>query len=69
MASPEARVEFADQFRHLMEQLDEEDFQVLELLLQRFPNAQIAERMECGERTVRRGLNRVQERLEMRWER
>lgn len=63
VASPEDWVEFADQFRHLMEQLDEEDPKVLELRLQRFPNAQIAERMECGERTVRRGLNRVQELL------
>jgi len=63
-ASPEARVGFADQFRHLMEQLDEEESKVLELRLQQVPNAQIAEQLECSERTVRRVLNCVQERLE-----
>ena len=51
------------EFDQAMEQRDEEDPKVLELRLQRFPNAQIAERMECCERTVRRGLNRVQKTL------
>lgn len=61
---PDEQAAFADQFRHLMQQLDEEETQVLELRLQQATNAEIAEKLRCSERTVRRILERVKGRLE-----
>jgi RNA polymerase sigma factor (sigma-70 family) len=58
--SPEAAVEFADQFEQLLAGLDEEARQVVDLKLQELTNEQIAEKLGCSERTVRRVIKRVQ---------
>ena len=58
--SPDDAAEFTDQFTRLVESLDEEERQLVDLKLQQFTNDEIAERMGCSERTVRRILKRVQ---------
>lgn len=62
--TPEEQVEFADQFHHLMDQLDQEERQVLDLRLQQLPNSDIADQLGCSERTVRRIVNRLKEKME-----
>jgi RNA polymerase sigma-70 factor (ECF subfamily) len=62
--SPAEAVEFADQFQQLMASLDEEERQFVDLKLQQCTNLEVAARMGCSERTVRRILKRVQSRLE-----
>jgi RNA polymerase sigma factor (sigma-70 family) len=58
--APEDAVEFADQMQALVGSLDEKEREVLELKLQELDNVQIAERLGCAERTVRRRLRRVE---------
>ncbi len=61
--TPAEAAEFADQFERLMTSFDEEERQVVDLKLQECTNEEIAERLGCSERTVRRILKRVQSRL------
>ncbi len=62
-ATPGEAAEFADQFERLVSAFDEEERQVIQLRLQDYTLEEIAERLECSERTIRRFLKRVQERL------
>src|SRR5205807_8503593 len=62
--SPAEAAEYADQFQHLMASLDEEERQFVDLKLQQCTNQEVAARLGCSERTVRRILKRVQSRLE-----
>jgi RNA polymerase sigma factor (sigma-70 family) len=60
--TPAEAVEFADQLRQLLASFDDEEQRVVELKLQEYTNEEIAERLQCSERTVRRTLKRVQAR-------
>src|SRR5439155_16100737 len=62
--SPAEAAEFADQFQQLMASLDDEERQLVDLKLQQYTNEEAAERLGCSERTVRRLLKRMQDRLE-----
>ncbi len=62
--SPAEAAEFADQFQQLMASLDDEERQFVDLKLQQCTNLEVAARLGCSERTVRRILKRVQSRLE-----
>ncbi len=62
--SPAEAAEFADQFQQLMASLDEEERRFVDLKLQQCTNLEVAARLGCSERTVRRILKRVQSRLE-----
>jgi len=62
--SPAEAAEFADQFAQLIASLDEQEGRLVDLKLQQYTNDEVAERLGCSERTVRRLLKRVQERLE-----
>lgn len=59
----EDEIAFADQFGHVLAALDDDLRRLLELRLQELTQAEIAERMECSERTVRRLLGRLEEQL------
>jgi len=61
--SAEDEVVFADQFEHLLDTLDDEQRKLLELRLEDLTQEEIAERMSCSERTVRRLLKRLEARL------
>jgi RNA polymerase sigma-70 factor, ECF subfamily len=61
--SPADAAEFADQFQLLLASLDEEERQVVDLKLQDYTNDEVAERLGCSQRTVRRLLKRVQAQL------
>lgn len=61
--SPEEAAEFTDLFQNLLQSLEEEERQVVELKLQDLTNEQVADQLQCSERTVRRIMKRVQERL------
>jgi len=61
--SPAEAAEFTDQFQQLVASLDEEERQIVDLKLQECTNEEIAERLGCSERTVRRILKRVQAKL------
>lgn len=61
--SPAEAAEFADQFQNLLESLDEEERLIVDLKLQEFTHDEVAEKLNCSERTVRRVLKRVQGRL------
>jgi RNA polymerase sigma factor (sigma-70 family) len=62
--SPAEAAEFADQFQQLMASLDDEERRFVDLKLQQCTNVEVAARLGCSERTVRRILKRVQSRLE-----
>lgn len=62
-ATPAEAAEFADQFQRLLGTLDEEERKLIDLKLQECTNDEVAEKMGCSERTVRRILKRVQARL------
>jgi RNA polymerase sigma factor (sigma-70 family) len=66
--SPAEAAEFADQFQQVLASFDDEERQVAELKLQEFTNDEVAERLGCSERTVRRILKRVQARLAQSFE-
>lgn len=57
--SPEAVVAFLDLLEHFMNDLRENDRMVLEMRLQGLKQEEIAEKMGCTERTVRRTLERI----------
>jgi RNA polymerase sigma-70 factor (ECF subfamily) len=61
--TPAQAAEFADQFQHLLSGLDAEAQAVVDLKLQDFTQAEIADRLGCSERTVRRVLKRLQDHL------
>jgi RNA polymerase sigma factor (sigma-70 family) len=61
--APDDAAEVADVFDRLVAGFDEEERRIIELRLQDFTLEEIAVRMECSERTVRRFMKRVQERL------
>jgi len=58
--TPAEAAEFADQFQQVLAGLDDEERQVIDLKLQECTNEEIAERLGCSERTVRRTVKRVQ---------
>lgn len=62
--TPEEAAEFTDFFQNLLNSLEEEERQVVELKLQDLTNDQVAEQLKCSERTVRRIMGRVQDRLQ-----
>jgi RNA polymerase sigma-70 factor, ECF subfamily len=62
--TPAEAAAFADQFEQLLASFDEEERQMIDLKLQEFTQEEIAQRLGCSERTVRRVLKRVQQRLE-----
>ena len=61
--TPVEAAEFADELQQLLAALDEEERQLVELKLEQYKNAEIAEKLACSERTVRRILKRVQSQL------
>jgi RNA polymerase sigma-70 factor (ECF subfamily) len=61
--SAEDLAAFADQLELLVASLDEEEQQVVDLKLQDCTNHEVADRLRCSTRTVRRILKRVQTRL------
>ncbi len=61
--SPEEAAEFADQFELLISSLDNEESRLVHLKLEQYTNDEVAAQLGCSERTVRRILKRVQERL------
>jgi RNA polymerase sigma-70 factor (ECF subfamily) len=62
--SPAQAAEFKEQFEQLLCQFDEEEQQIIELKLQEHTNDEIAARMGCSERTVRRLVQRLKARLQ-----
>jgi RNA polymerase sigma-70 factor, ECF subfamily len=60
---PDEAAAFADQFQQLIESLDGEEGRIIDLKLQQYTNEEAAARIGCSERTVRRLLKRVQDRL------
>lgn len=57
---PDDQVAFIDQFQHLLEGLHEKERTVLDMRLQQLSNAEIAEKLNCSERTVRRQVEHLQ---------
>ena len=60
---PEAAAEFSEQFQLLLGSLSEEEQQVVDLKLQQFTNDEVAAKLGCSERTVRRLVKKIQSRL------
>ena len=61
--TPAEAAAFADQFRILIESLDPEERQIVSFKLEDMTNDQVAEKLGCSERTVRRLLKNIQSRL------
>jgi RNA polymerase sigma factor (sigma-70 family) len=61
--TPAEAAEFADQFQQLLSSLDDEERQIVDLKLQECTHEEVAARLGCSERTVRRVVKRVQARL------
>lgn len=61
--SPDESAAFAEQLHRLLADMDETECQVIQLKLEQYSNHEIAERLLCSERTVRRIINRLRERL------
>jgi RNA polymerase sigma factor (sigma-70 family) len=61
--TPAEAAAFDDQFQQLLASLDEEERQIIDLKLQDCTQEEIAQRLHCSDRTVRRILKRVQRRL------
>jgi RNA polymerase sigma factor (sigma-70 family) len=61
--TPAEAAEFADQMHQLLFGMDEEERQVVTMRLERYTYAEMAEQLGCSERTIRRIVKRVQERL------
>lgn len=66
--APDEVAEFNDQFEFLMSALDEEEKQIIQYKLEDLTNDEIAEKMDCSERTVRRIFSRIRSRLIDQWE-
>jgi len=64
--TPDAALAFADEFDALMASLDPRERDVLELKLQDIDNVEIAQRLGCTERTVRRRLQQIGNEFERR---
>ena len=62
--SPLTAAMFSDQLNALLENLNPQECQVLDLKLQIHTNHEIAEKMSCSERTVRRLTNHIRARWE-----
>lgn len=61
VTSPMAAIEIADQLEHLLASLGTDECQVLDLKMQDLTNEEIAEKLGCSERTVRRLARSIQE--------
>ena len=61
--TPDETAEVADVFDRLIAAFDEEERRIIDLKLQGFTMEEIAEQLQCSERTVRRFMKRVQDRL------
>lgn len=61
--TPDEAAAFTELFQKVLSGLDEEERQLVDLKLQQYTNKEAAKRMACSERTVRRILKRVQQRL------
>jgi len=61
--TPAEAAEFADEMHQLLSGMEVEERQVVSMKLERFTYAEMAERLGCSERTIRRIVKRVQERL------
>jgi RNA polymerase sigma factor (sigma-70 family) len=59
--TPFDAAELADQMQALLSDLGEQECAILDLKLQQFTNDEIAEKIGCSERTVRRIIKRLQE--------
>lgn len=66
--APEDVAEYNDQFEHLMQSLDQEEQQIIQLKLEDLTNDEIAGKLGCSERTVRRVFSRIRSRLIDQWE-
>lgn len=64
--TPDQAAELADELTRLLSGLDTEEQQLVDWKLQECTNEEIAERMHCSERTVRRVLKRVQSHLQQK---
>ncbi len=62
--SPDESAEFADQFDQVMASFTDEERRIVEFKLQERTNDEVAALVGCSERTVRRILKSMQERLE-----
>lgn len=62
VATPFDEAEIADQMNALLSGMSEDECRVLDLKMQQFTNDEIAERVGCSERSVRRIIKRLQER-------
>lgn len=62
-APPDEAVIFAEQLERVMELLDVTEKQILQLKLDNYSNHEIAEKVNRSERTVRRVVERLQEKL------
>ncbi len=62
--TPAESIEFADAFEALLSSLDENEQKLVDLKLQDLTNDEVAETLGVSERTVRRMLNRLQEKIE-----
>lgn len=60
---PDVVAEFNDQLQHLIESLPAEEQKVLELRLEHCTQDEIAHKLQCSERTVRRMMKRIQTHL------
>lgn len=60
--SPLGAAEVADQMEALLSGLGDQECQILDLKLQQFTNDEIAEKVGCSERSVRRIMKRLQDR-------
>jgi RNA polymerase sigma factor (sigma-70 family) len=61
--TPAEAAAFQDEFQNLLGSLDEEERNIVALKLDDCTQEEIAQRLQCSERTVRRILKRVQQRL------
>ncbi|MFO0819414.1 MAG: sigma-70 family RNA polymerase sigma factor [Pirellulales bacterium] len=61
-STPEELAMFAEQLEQLMSALSDEERRMVELKLQDYSGEEIASRLNCSERTVRRLLQRVRDR-------
>lgn len=61
--TPDEVVMFSEQLQHVMEMLDETEQRILQLKLADHTNDEIAAQVERSERTVRRVLQRLQDKL------
>lgn len=62
--TPADEVAFNDELQEIMTSFDDMESSVVEMRLQKYTNDEIAERLECSERTVRRMMKRIQSKLQ-----